>query len=168
MKKTILLISIVTILMSCGENSNNSIRERIAQNIQQMKQDAAQQRAAVSIQNVITGMEPFTIYDLTWYPCVAITFKNNSNEDITQGIEISAIFIDNIKGEQLGSARGFLSGSDDVFVAGATKQITLKGGTSWFKNDNRNITARIYINDYINGTQLIDTVNIKNVLFMGD
>jgi hypothetical protein len=159
-------------LMSCGGESNNSgdlnnFAQRWQQRIQLQKQQIEQEESSISIQKIVTGMEQRYSDDILWYPCVAIKFKNNSNEDITDGIKITAVFIDNDKGEQIGSDLEFIAGvTSNRFIAGTTAKVTIKCSTGWGIGSYRNVTTRIYIGDALNDDKLIDTVKISNTIFM--
>lgn len=116
----------------------------------------------ISIVKIETGYDPYHNTSNLWLPCIAIKFKNISNQDINDDIKITTIFIDNTEGEQIGSDFNYLSTNSEIFISGTTKQLTFSCYTGWYAIQNQDVKAKIYVND-----KHIETLNIINREFDG-
>ena len=100
----------------------------------------------VQIVTAQTGFDPYHNTDNLWLPAITLMFKNISNDDITDFIEIRAVFIDNSSGEQLSEDFDFLCTNSRPLVSGTKKQITLESSVGWYFVKNQNVSVKISIN----------------------
>lgn len=111
----------------------------------------------IEIVNIETGFDPYNI-DRIWLPCVTISFKNTSDNDIDELVSSKAVFIDNKTGEQIGSGNGVISGSIPL-VSGAIKRVVLKSDVGWGALfEDLNVSAHIYVKG-----ERVRTIRIENV-----
>ena len=116
----------------------------------------------ISIEQIETGFDPYHNSSSLWLPCVTLKFKNISNNDINDYVEVKAIFIDNAKVEQIGSEFHYLASPEELFLNGTTKQLSLSCSFGWSAVQNQSVTAKVYVND-----ELIKTLNIEKREFDG-
>jgi hypothetical protein len=95
--------------------------------------------------NFETGFDPYHNSDGLWLPAIAIMFKNVSNEDISEIVEVKAIFINNTTAEQISEASTLLSASSKPFLTGTKKQITLQSSVGWTAVQDQNVSVKIMI-----------------------
>jgi hypothetical protein len=116
----------------------------------------------ISIVEIETGFDPYHNSSDLWLPCVAIKFKNISNQDINDLIKVTTIFIDNSEGEQIGTDYNYLTSKTEMLICGTTKQMRFSGSTGWYGIQNQNVTAKIYIED-----ELVKSLKVNNKEFDG-
>lgn len=146
---------------------NDSLKKLLKPIIEQQQEDEANSlglimNGKISIVQIETGYDPYHNNSNLWLPCVTIKFKNISNQNITDFKQITAVFIDNSKGEQIGSSTEYLSAKPSVFVSGTSKQINFYSSTGWYAIPDHDIIAKIFI-----GEELITTYNIEKKEFDG-
>lgn len=153
---------------------NDSLKKMLEPIINQQQKEKANSKGIVyngkiSIIKIETGFDPYHNSSNLWLPCVAIKFKNISSQDISKLILVSAIFIDNSKGEQIGSSEISLVSSSDMFISGTTKQINLSSSIGWYAVQNQDVSVKIYMEDYSNNSkkELVQTLKISNAEFDG-
>lgn len=105
----------------------------------------------------------FNSFQLLYQPIIIIKWKNISSEPITEIIEMEAIFIDNKKGEEWGSASDyFQSYSVSPLQAGLSRQSSLQSSVGYTSAGGiyyADISCQIIINK-----QLYKSFKIKNDL----
>lgn len=116
----------------------------------------------ISIVKIETGFDPYHNSSNLWLPCVTIKFKNISNEDIKDFVNVTAIFIDNAKEEQIGTDYVYLATSSRLLLSGTTKQISLSSSIGWYTLQNQSVTVKIYVND-----DLVKTLSVERKEFDG-
>jgi TonB family protein len=120
----------------------------------------------VSIVQIESGLDPTHNESHLWLPCVAIKFKNISNQDINDFIKVTVIFINNSNGEQIGTDSRYIT--TDMFVSGTNKQLRFSSSIGWKVVSNRNITAKIYVHESYNAKdKLVKTIKVNNKEFDG-
>jgi hypothetical protein len=103
----------------------------------------------------------YNSYQLLYQPMVIMKWKNISSEQISEKIQMEAIFIDNEKGEEWSKASDYFQGySDAPLQPGLSRQSSLQssvGYTNAYGIYNADISCQIIINK-----QLYKTIKIKN------
>ncbi len=157
MKNIIVLIFLV-IATSCNQNAEEKSNSKI--------ESESANSNPISIEEIKTGYNPNgTNYNGTplWAPCIAIKFKNNSNNDYTEGNFVKGIFIRKDTNEQVGEMEVTLSTPDKPIVGGTIKKIKLQPNYGFLVLTDVEVVVRVYIN-----SQLIDEYKIDNKEFDAD
>lgn len=146
---------------------NDSLKKMLAPIINQQQREKANSKGLVfngkiSIVKIETGFDPYHNSSNLWLPCVAIKFKNISNQDINDFIKVTTIFIDNSEGEQIGTDYSYLTTESKMLINGTTKQMKFSSSTGWYAVQNQNVTAKIYVDD-----ELVKTLKVENREFDG-
>jgi len=110
-----------------------------------------------------------------WAPCVVLTFKNISDEDITNQVGVEVVFFDETEKEQLSAKTKYLVGvvTNTRLATGNSRKIDFSSELGWNKiPDNKKISAKIYVDKALVKTVPINDFEIsllgKKVTLHGD
>jgi len=111
-----------------------------------------------------TGYRTY-LYSLDIHPMVHTRWKNISDALLSEIIEITAVFIDNKTGQELGQTSRFLQGSQEVpLQTGLWREVNLTSQytTRWgrMRDNELDIYCHIYINKQLYGTLKIENKDI--------
>ena len=116
----------------------------------------------IQVTTAMTGFDPYHNRDNLWLPTIALMFKNISNSNIRDYVEVRAVFIDSSNGEQLAEDFEYLCTGKRPFSKGTKKQISLSSSVGWYAVKNQNVTVKISIDK-----SPFKTYKIKNREFSG-
>lgn len=116
----------------------------------------------IQVITVMTGFDPYHNRDNLWLPTIALMFKNISNANITDYVEVRAVFINNSNGEQLAEDFEYLCTGTRPFSKDTKKQISLNSSIGWYAVQSQNISVKISIDK-----SPFKTYKIKNREFSG-
>jgi hypothetical protein len=139
---------------------NDSLKKELAKSIPKQKKEVVNNESDSLIKKIVivkiaTGYDP-KLVSSNFSPCVSIKFKNLSNNDIKENVKVTAIFIDNDKGEQFGTKTKYFISPSEPLLSNMTKHVGLicpVGMTCCM--DNFNISVKVYVND-----NLIQTLKV--------
>ena len=139
---------------------NDSLKKVLDPNYENQETEMANSEAVlyndnISIVKIETGFDPYKQNNL-WLPCIAIKFKNISNNDINDFLKVSTIFINNSTNEQIGSDVDFLTSRSDILTSGTTKQLKFHASIGWYGISSQDITAKIYFEGELIKTLKVD------------
>ncbi len=129
-----------TVSTSSTEETKSSTKEKITDKIK--------------LENISTG---YFKENGIWLPRVVLTFKNISNQDITDYIAAEVVFFDEAAKEQLSARKRYLVGGTRL-AAGNTSKLNFDSDMGWSNviPFGKKVTAKIYIQDVF-----IKTVDIN-------
>lgn len=112
----------------------------------------------IKLEKIVTG---YYTGRRNWAPSAVLTFKNISNQDITQSVAIEVVFFDEDENEQLSAETKHLIGfaTNTRLAAGNSSTIQFASDLGWnIIPFGKRITAKIYIEK-----KLIETVEINEI-----
>lgn len=115
----------------------------------------------IKLENVSTG---YFKEQGIWLPRVVLTFKNISNQDITDYIAAEVVFFDEAKKEQLSARKRYPVGGTRL-AAGSSNKLHFDSDVGWSNviPFGKKITAKIYIQDIFIKTVEIDEFEINSL-----